>query len=116
MGNFIDLFDLCHDFFYGDSADNLDRDFEFGKIFVEKFQIKNEVDEIIKIKEIKLHAVLESNTSEGLKRFQNRNRNSVLNMKLIFNTYITKGKRHEIFARKKWKMITNKNLIVVDYL
>ena len=67
-------------------------------------EIKNEKNKMIKTKvtkNIKLHAVLESTTTDGLKRFQNRNRNSVLNMKLIFNTFVNEGIRHPKFARPK---------------
>lgn len=66
-------------------------------------EVKDVKKSIKKGKEIykKIHAVLVSKIDEKQKRYQNRNRNSVLNMELIFDTYIKSGKRHEIFSRKK---------------
>lgn len=54
----------------------------------------------------KLHSVLVSKiktTENGkdLLRFQNRNRNSVLNMRNIFGYYLSEGKRHPKFERNK---------------
>ncbi len=67
---------------------------------------KNAVVKCKNGKEKELHSVLVSKISETengkfLLRFQNRNRNAVLNMRTIFKNHLEKGERHKAFTRSK---------------
>ena len=88
---------------------------EFRTSCLDNITLKRNKNAINEKTKKKIHAVLVSNIlnidGKTLKRFQNRNRNSVKNMKLIIENYKKEGERKIEFSRKSEIQDENPKLV-----